>query len=130
VSTTTAAAPLHPDMVTFFDGMCALLAHFRAYSRELSQRCGVRESRPGFVYFVQAGQDGPIKIGFAANVGARLSELQTASPEPLTVLATIEGTLQTEAEVHRYFQAYRLRGEWFRADVVLLGLIGSIQAGL
>jgi hypothetical protein len=38
---------------------------------------------PGFVYFVQAGADGPVKVGFAErDVAARLAVLQAGNQSP------------------------------------------------
>jgi DNA-binding transcriptional MocR family regulator len=38
------------------------------------------------VYFIQRGEDGPIKIGVSADVAGRLRMLQAASREPLVLL--------------------------------------------
>lgn len=70
-----------------------------------------------FVYFVQAGPGGPIKIGFAANVEKRIAELQTGCPHKLSLLATenSEDARGREAELHEQFAALRIdRSEWFR----------------
>ena len=65
----------------------------------------------GYTYFIQAGDDGPIKIGRASNVRRRLKELQTASHERLRVLAVIRGDY--ERSMHRFCSDSRLHGEWF-----------------
>ena len=43
------------------------------------------------VYFIQAGEDGPIKIGYAANVQRRIAALRTACPTELRELGYIDG---------------------------------------
>ena len=58
-----------------------------------------RGREPQSVYFIQAGC-GSIKIGIAANVKARLANLQTATPSKLTLLATREGGAVQEAASH------------------------------
>lgn len=68
----------------------------------------------GFVYFIQRGERGDIKIGYSDKPGRRLSALQTGSPEPLHLLATLPGDMALERELHRRFAAHRLNGEWFR----------------
>lgn len=65
-----------------------------------------------FVYFVSDGVDGPIKIGRTANVRRRLTNMQTASPTRLHLLAATEAL--DEKELHARFAAHRLVGEWFR----------------
>lgn len=65
-----------------------------------------------YVYFV-ASDSGPIKIGLASNVEARIKSLQTAHPFKLTLLATSEGGQAQERDYHTRFAAHRLHGEWF-----------------
>lgn len=65
------------------------------------------------VYFIQAGAGGPIKIGVATDIARRVATLQTGSPEPLVVLATIAGGRAVEGRFHRALSLHRLRSEWF-----------------
>ena len=57
------------------------------------------------------------KIGYTSrgDMAGRLAELQTACPRRLEVVATIEGTEATEAEMHLLYWQYRTDGgaEWF-----------------
>ncbi len=73
-----------------------------------------------FVYFVRAGSSGAIKIGRASDVGARLASLQTASAEPLELLAVVVGGCEVERALHRQFSSARIRGEWFRPAAELM----------
>ena len=41
------------------------------------------------IYFIQAGEHGPVKIGVAQNPSARLAALQTGSPTPLRLMAQL-----------------------------------------
>lgn len=75
------------------------------------------------VYFICGVFPGPIKIGWAACVARRVSELQPGNPHPLTVLGTIPGGLKLEREIHKQFPHLRLYGEWFDPDQELLGYI-------
>lgn len=75
------------------------------------------------VYFIRAGDDGPIKIGRAVYPRRRMSELQVSHHETLTILAIMPGGEDVEASLHRQFASLSLRGEWFRADAVLLAFI-------
>lgn len=68
----------------------------------------------GFVYFVQAGPDGPIKIGFTASLPKRrLNELVTASPFALRILGYVQGTINFERRLHARLKVHRTKGEWF-----------------
>ena len=67
------------------------------------------------VYFLQAQQGGPVKIGCTHDLARGLHTLSTGSPSPLRVLAIVAGgTTDTEAELHASFTGARLQGEWFR----------------
>ena len=63
------------------------------------------------VYFLQMGIEGPIKIGTARNLKKRMAALST--PDPLQVLATIEGGREIEQQIHKALAKYRRRQEWF-----------------
>lgn len=69
---------------------------------------------PSFVYFIQRGARGDIKIGYSANPGRRLAALQTGCPEALQLIATLPGSTRTEHELHRRFASLHVNGEWFR----------------
>ena len=75
------------------------------------------------VYFIQAGLDGPVKIGWSRVVPRRLQELQRVHYEELRLLAEIPGGASREEELHAQFQSSHLRGEWFRPSSELLSFI-------
>lgn len=77
----------------------------------------------GSVYFIQAGESGPIKIGLADNVGRRFSALRVNCPLPLSLLGTVEGGRAKELELHRKFSDVRTQGEWFSPNSALLDWI-------
>lgn len=79
------------------------------------------------VYFVRSGRTGPIKIGHAKRLRARLHALSTAHHEQLILLATLAGGEVQERRLHSQFSAYRLRGEWFEASDELLDFIETIR---
>jgi hypothetical protein len=65
------------------------------------------------VYFIRAGEDGPIKIGIARDPANRLATLQTGHHATLRIVALTAGGSAQEAAYHAHFKAHRLRGEWF-----------------
>jgi hypothetical protein len=77
------------------------------------------------VYFVQAGEDGPIKIGFAADVRKRLSGLQVNCPARIRPLGMVDGDKSTERQLHSRFAHLRVCGEWFTPAPELLALIAE-----
>lgn len=76
------------------------------------------------VYFVAADGTGLIKIGSSADVPLRLLSLQTSSPVPLRLVATIpECRAGLEGELHERFAHLHSHGEWYRAEPELMEYI-------
>jgi hypothetical protein len=84
------------------------------------------------VYFLRS-EEGPVKIGLAGNVSARLNKLQQTHPFRLRLLGVIEhGGRVTERALHKRFAKHRLRHEWFTWDEEIrdaLAEIGVIDGG-
>jgi hypothetical protein len=83
------------------------------------------KKNPPFVYFIQQGSDGPIKIGFVHNdLVGRIAKLQVANPYKLNLLLVLEGASHSlEQELHLHFAKDRLMGEWFAPSQALLNYI-------
>ena len=88
-----------------------------------------RPDEPQFVYFIQAGLLGPIKIGWSANVKQRLAAAQVDNHEELRLRATAPGGPQIEARLHTVFHTAWIRGEWFRPVAELVELIEVLEDG-
>lgn len=67
----------------------------------------------------RGGVGGPVKIGRAADVAARLASLQTACVEVLELIAVLKN--DREAELHDALADHRIRGEWFDGSAEFLG---------
>lgn len=81
-----------------------------------------------WVYFIQAGEGGPIKIGFTTgSPAARLASLQTGNPYPLKLIAAVRGAVEVETELHGRFGHLRMVGEWFRPAADLTAFIAGVQ---
>lgn len=78
------------------------------------------------VYFILNANARAVKIGVAEDVSARLSALQTGCVDALTLIAQMPGDEQFEADLHRHFAEYAIRGEWFRFEGRLAALIGLL----
>ena len=76
------------------------------------------------VYFIQADIGGPIKIGHAACISARMDTFQAGCPFKLVLLGHIpSGGQKLELRLHDKFDHFRLHGEWFEPDQDLLDFI-------
>lgn len=77
------------------------------------------------VYFVKLISTGHIKIGYSANVPARMQSL-LRDHGPLDLLAVIPGTLDDERAHHGQFAALRVIGEWFTPGAPLLSYVDAL----
>jgi hypothetical protein len=86
------------------------------------------------VYFVQAGDKGPIKIGFSrkfAGVRPRINGIQTGCPWPVYPRRVMEAPRgqADEYDLHQRFARIRLAGEWFHATAELAELAHATPTG-
>lgn len=84
-----------------------------------------RPKRP-VVYFVQAS-NGLIKIGSTKYISDRFATLQSHSPIPVTLLATIPGYRTEKFMIHARFAAHRQHGEWFDPHPDILAEIERLE---
>jgi len=78
------------------------------------------------IYFMANEVRRAVKIGVSVCPRRRLSLLQTGSVETLRILAMEPGDEAREAELHKQFDAYRLRGEWFHLSGDIADYIASL----
>lgn len=77
------------------------------------------KNRSCFVYFISASASAPMtKVGVSFNPAKRLAGLKTASPHPLSLVASVAFDQRTQAEwtervLHLALDDYRMSGEWF-----------------
>lgn len=82
------------------------------------------------IYFLQCGEDGPIKIGCTeGSIVTRLRQLQGTSPHILIVRGVHNGDRQVEKDLHDRFRASWVRAEWFHPSEDLMEYIRNIEGG-
>jgi hypothetical protein len=82
-----------------------------------------------YIYFVQAGETGPIKIGCSQSPRNRLGELQIAHYKTLRLLGWIEHSDILENQLHIEFEDDRIRGEWFHPTKQVINKITELLDG-
>lgn len=75
--------------------------------------CAAHGSDAVWIYVVQAGSNGPVKIGRTGDVRRRLARLQHANGEELRLIGAWRAPPSMEKELHEDFADLRIRGEWF-----------------
>jgi hypothetical protein len=80
------------------------------------------------VYVIQAHDGGPVKVGMANDVLARMRTLQTGNPSKLEVRAVMPGSRKLEWNFHHRFRDHRAYGEWFKGEAIeaIIELAGSM----
>ena len=82
-----------------------------------------------FVYFIQADDNGPIKIGFTADdPKKRIAQLQTGNASTLKLLGFVKGSTSKERELHAALSEWRMQGEWFQSHPTVLEAINEALA--
>ena len=74
------------------------------------------------IYFIAQG-DEYVKIGYGGDPESRLSQLQVGNPDELNIMVCFPGGQAEEDRLHSFFRSFRVRGEWFRLDDVLVEFI-------
>jgi hypothetical protein len=77
------------------------------------------------VYFIQARTLGHVKIGISADASRRIADLQVGCPDELVVRGVflVEDAEAFETMFHSRFAHLHIRGEWFRNDRELEGVM-------
>ena len=68
-----------------------------------------------YVYAVQSGENGLVKIGCSIHVERRIKQLMI--PEP-RIINTWEGGFEDEGWMHFKLRNSRVESEWFKPDVI------------
>lgn len=79
------------------------------------------------VYFIQAGDNGPIKIGTSSVPEMHIDRLQQGNHEELRLIAEIPGERSLEKKVRADLKAFELGRKWFHATDEVLNYIEKIQ---
>ena len=87
----------------------------------------IKDEWMGFVYFIQAGNNGAIKIGYTKDVDRRIKELQTSNPEKLNLLLKVGAEPNDEKVMHDKFKKYCINLEWYSSSEELLNYIKKFQ---
>lgn len=81
------------------------------------------------IYFIGNMDMGCIKIGVAKDPEKRLKQLQTGNPHNLKIYKTIKNVPnEYESSIHRLFDDYRLKGEWFQINDKITEFMESISS--
>lgn len=75
------------------------------------------------IYFVQELEGGPVKIGLAADIDARMRALRCGNWRELRVLAYVIGPSGLEKWLHRRLAHQCVAGEWFEPSDDLFRLL-------
>ncbi len=76
-----------------------------------------------YVYFIQAGEAGKIKIGYSKYPLHRLQQLMDWSPEKLHLVAFAPGGQDEEQRIHALLRKHYSHKEWFHPTTEVISLM-------
>lgn len=83
----------------------------------------LHRTQPGlftWIYAIQAGENGPVKIGVSRDPAMRLATLQRSNHAELRGIAAWRDLAQMEKVLHKAYAHVRIRGEWFQPTPELI----------
>lgn len=80
-----------------------------------------------YIYVIQEGEDGPIKIGVSNDPSRRLQELQTGNALDLRLLVKRPGIRKDEVRLHHLLATHRMKGEWFEFCLPVQAVIEELK---
>ena len=86
------------------------------------------KTRTSSVYVIRCPNPPALKFGHSSRVLSRFSTLQVASPVDLELLGYQEfgDAGAVEEQIHLALASFRLRGEWFKQNAVVLGVARAL----
>jgi hypothetical protein len=87
-------------------------ARFEKARRKIEKKAP-RPRKPTFIYLVLDERTGCIKIGQSKNPSARERTLQSENLQN-TMIFSSPGDAELELELHKEYEKFRVRGEWFK----------------
>lgn len=78
------------------------------------------------IYFLKSGE--AIKIGYSADVAARVREISIYQPLEPELIGTMPGGRSLEEAIHVFLRQHRIKGEWFRDCAEVRGTITDLIA--
>ena len=79
------------------------------------------------IYFIQEGDDSPIKIGKAKSVEQRLKTLQISHHKELNILQVIPGSTERETKILKDLNKFKIKGEWFQPSKEVFEYMRSVK---
>lgn len=90
-----------------------------------------RGGYPGYIYFIQMDNIGPIKIGYAKDYVKRLQGLQMSSPYKLNLLYATPGSVDDEKMIHKQLRKnhkeIHIKGEWYHPAKIIYSTIKDFE---
>ena len=88
--------------------------YLKARGVRAGRRGGAQKPVRGYVYFLQDGKDGPVKIGYSRDPEKRAAGMVTGHHgQKYTLLFYVRGTIATEQKFHKRFAKLWKVREWF-----------------
>ena len=113
-----------------YTGYCKTCGGDLPYNRWVycSDECAPYTNNPGekVIYFIQQGDNGPVKIGASKNLEKRLYMLQSHNPDLLFLRASFPIVDGLECSLQERFKDLHIRGEWYKYEEPLVSYMREL----
>jgi len=89
---------------------------------------GIKRSKAGYIYFVDAPTRHDIKIGWSRNPHSRFKVVQQEACVKLRLRGYFAAPIQHEKALHKYLNDRRMYGEWFATNQPMHRLVREMIA--
>lgn len=100
------------------------------YASKIDEAVRAGTVERALIYFIQEGDDGPIKVGVSSNPRVRLGRLQIGNPRKLRVRSIYNGLSFEEKQIHKEYAYAHIAGEWFNPVPDLIALADGCDDSL
>lgn len=81
-----------------------------------------------WLYFIQAGESGPVKIGISETPLRRMANMQVGNHERLRLIAVARVPIDAESDLHARLFEHHVHGEWFRPATAVIEIAQAYEA--
>lgn len=86
-----------------------------------------KPQKTGWIYVLETDDIPYFKLGYATDLGKRISDLATGLPFDVEIRMFVGATQDEERQCHRLLRPYRKKGEWYCASPAVIAFVTDLE---